>query len=271
MNTAVPTGEAESLDLQPPLLFVHGALGDARTWGPVLDALPWHVDARAITLSYFGTAPWSGEGSDFGTQRHARDMEQFIDATMDAPVVIVAWSYSCHPALELAKRRPDLVAALVLYEPGFASFVEDEELRAEFSADAALCFGPVGEALAKDGERAAAHALFDQVGHRGFIAEMEEDRRRIALDNARMMPLLMGGGAPPLKLSADDVRGLSVPVIAAMGADTRPVFAIPTRALAELAPQGRLEVVDDAGHLLPESDPVRFAGLVTKWLADEEE
>ena len=252
-----------------PILFVHGALGDARTWGPVLDALPWSIDARAITLSYFGTAAWKGDGSDFGTERHASDLEQFIDATMDAPVVLVAWSYSCDPALLLALRRPDLVAALVLYEPAFASFVEDDDLRAAFGSDAAACFGPVGEALANEGEEAAAHALFDNVGHPGFIAQLPEDRRRIALANARMLPLLMDKGAPPTKISADDVRGLSIPLVAAMGSETRPAFAVPTRVLADIAPQGRLEVVEGAGHLLPESDPVRFAGSLAEWLAHD--
>ena len=251
-----------------PILFVHGALGDARTWGPVLDALPWNVDARAITLSYFGTAAWRGDGSDFGTERHAADLEQFIDATMDAPVVVVAWSYGCHPALLLALRRPDLVAALVLYEPALSSYIEDDVLRGEFGADAAACFGPVGEVLAKDGEEAAAHRLFDNVGQSGFIADMAEDRRRIALSNARMIPLVMGKGAPPTKISADDVRTLNLPVIAAMGSETRPAFAVPTRVLADVARHGRLEVVPGAGHLLPESDPARFAGLVTEWLAD---
>ena len=250
-----------------PILFVHGALGDARTWGPVLDALPFDVDARAITLSYFGTAAWRGDGSDFGTERHAADLEQFIDATMDAPVVVVAWSYGCHPALLLAMRRPDLVAALVLYEPVIGSFVEDDELRHRFGADAAACFGPVGEVLAEEGEEAAAHRLFDNVGQAGFIADLPEDRRRIALSNARTIPLVMGKGAPPTKIGSDEVRALDLPVIAAMGSETRPAFAIPTRVLADIAPLGRLEVAPHAGHLLPESDPVRFAGLITEWLA----
>ena len=250
-----------------PILFVHGALGDARTWGPVLDALPFDVDARAITLSYFGTAAWTGDGSDFGGERHARDMEQFIDATMDAPVVVVAWSYSCHPALLLAMRRPDLVAALILYEPVIGSFIEDDDLRGRFGADAAACFGPVGEVLAEQGEEAAAYRLFDNVGHPGFIADLPEDRRRIALSNARTVPLLMGKGAPPIRIAADEIRALNLPVIAAMGTETRPAFAISARALADIAPRGRLEVVEGAGHLLPESDPVRFAALVSEWLA----
>ncbi len=253
-----------------PILFVHGALGDARTWGPVLDALPWNVDARAITLSYFGTAAWRGDGSDFGTERHAADLEQFIDATMDAPVVVVAWSYGCHPALLLAMRRPDLVAALVLYEPVIGSFIEDDELRHRFGADAAACFGPVADVLAQEGEEAAAHRLFDNVGEPGFIAAMQQDRRRIALSNARTVPLVTGKGAPPTKIAADDVRALDLPLIAAMGSETRPAFAIPTRVLADAARHGRLEVVPGAGHLLPESDPVRFAGLLTAWLAQQD-
>lgn len=253
-----------------PMLFVHGALGDARTWGPVLDALPFDVDARAITLSYFGAAAWRGDGSDFGTERHAADLEQFIDATMDAPVVVVAWSYGCHPALLLAQRRSDLVAALVLYEPVIGSFVEDDDLRHRFGADAAACFGAVGEVLAEQGEEAAAHRLFDNVGHPGFIADLPEDRRRIALSNARTIPLMMGKGVPPTRITADDLRALDLPVIAAMGSQTRPAFAIPTRVLADVAPRGRLEVVEGAGHLLPESDPARFAGLVTEWLAQQD-
>lgn len=249
-----------------PVLFVHGALGDARTWSPVIDALPAGIDARAITLSCFGNRKASGE---FTTPRHAHDIEEFADALMEPPIALVAWSYGTHPALLAALRRPDLFAGLFLYEPAFATWVDDEGERDAYRADAGDLYGPVRDALERGDEDAAAIALFDGTGAPGFIPDLAPERRQIALDNAGTLKLMMGGGTPPAKITGAEAAELTVPLTVAMGEGTRPAFSVPTRGLAQAVPSARLEVVKDAGHMLPEENPARFAAMVARWLASE--
>lgn len=148
-----------------------------------------------------------------------------------------------------------------------SSFVADDALRHEFGADAGLCFGEVAKVLEAEGEQAAAHRMFANVSRtEGFVEKLPPEARRVVLDNARMLPLMMGKGEPPVRITAEQVRSLKVPLIAAMGGKTRPTFAIPTRELARIAPGGRLEVVEDAGHLLPIEDPPLFAKALSGWL-----
>jgi hypothetical protein len=59
----------------------------------------------------------------FGNRQQRDDI---IDAMLIevGTVNLVNWSYSAHAALAVAARRPDLPPSNLLYEPGFANFVE---------------------------------------------------------------------------------------------------------------------------------------------------
>ena len=252
------------------LLMVHGAPGDARTWTPVIDALG-HRDARAITLSFFASAGPVPGGEAFGTDRHANDLVAYIEEAMDAPVDLVAWSYGVHPALLAAKRRPELFRRMFLYEPGLPTYVADEEARLAFDLDAPLAFGPIAMAMQQSGAEAAIEALMDSSGGEGFFASLPVERQRIYRDSAGMMPLLMGGGQPPADITPEDIADIELAITVAVGEQTRPVFAIPSRALADGLPHGILQTVPQAGHMLPEAEPGRFAGLLREWLDRDSE
>jgi pimeloyl-ACP methyl ester carboxylesterase len=237
-------------------------------WDPVLDRLPPAVDARALTLSLFGRANAPGEGGAFGTELHAADIVDFVRSAMEEPVDVVAWSYSVHPVLLAALRSPHSFARLFLYEPGLPTYLADDADRAAFEADASAAFGPIGEALQREGPAAAVAALIDSSGGEGAFAALPAARRQMYLDSASMMPLLMGGGQPPAPIAAADLSNMSIPATVAMGARTRPVFAVPSRALAASLPHARLVVVEGADHMLPETNPARFAEIVAEWLLE---
>ncbi|QKG72011.1 alpha/beta fold hydrolase [Erythrobacter mangrovi] len=248
------------------VLLLHGAPGHAGQWAPVLDRLPCAERVHAITLSFFGTQEVPEGGEAFGTERHADDIVAYVDNAMTPPVDAVAWSYSSHPLLLAALRRPDLFARLYLYEPGLPTYVTDQgELRA-FEEDAGAAFGPIAAALQADGNEAAVAALFDSSGGEGCWVSLASDRQEIYLASCGMMPLLMGGGQPPTPISAEDVASLVLPLTVAMGSETRPVFAVPSRGLAKAVPTARLQIVDQSDHMLPEVDPSRFAELLEEWL-----
>lgn len=244
------------------VLFVHGAAGDARIWAPVIAALPDGMEGHALTLTYFGAATWPDDGANFGTDVHARDILAAAEQ-LGRPVHLVAWSYGVHPALAAVLRRPDLFASAFFYEAALPHYIAGAEERRAYSTSYAEVFGPVSDTLATEGAEASVAALVGPA-----FGMLSPERRAIYLSNARMMKLLMGGGRPPAKITPRELAMIALPCCAAMGTDTPPVFALPTRALAMAIPDATLREVPGADHFLPETDPARFAGLVASWVTE---
>jgi hypothetical protein len=46
-----------------PIVFVHGAITDYRTWEGQRDAVAAHDRFIALTMRYFGTEPWPDQGA----------------------------------------------------------------------------------------------------------------------------------------------------------------------------------------------------------------
>lgn len=244
------------------ILFIHGAAGDSRVWAPVIAALPAGLAGIAPTLTYFGKDEWPDDGRGFGTEIHCRDIIRAARMAGHA-VHLVCWSYAVHPGLAALLEAPELFASALFYEAGLPHYISSASERKAFSESAADLFGPVGRALAEHGPEASVEAL---VGPKAF-ARLPAERQAIYLSNARMMPLLMGGGRPPAMITPRELATIATPCCAALGLETQPAFAIPTRALAAAIPGAVLEEVAGADHFLPETDPGGFAALVRDWVA----
>ena len=246
----------------PRILFVHGAAADARLWAPVIARLPadWH--AEAITLTYFGEAAWPDDGHRFGTRLHARDIAEAA-ARMGGAVYLVCWSYSVHVGLQALLDAPDLFASALFYEAGLGQYLTAEREIEAFGKDAGSCFGAVGAKLSEEGAQASVRQLIG-----ADFDGLAPDRQAMYLANAPMMPLLMGGGEAPTKIGPDKLATIATPCLVAMGALTRPCFALPSRALASRLPNGTLDVVSGADHFLPETNPALFAAIVEEWVSD---
>jgi pimeloyl-ACP methyl ester carboxylesterase len=95
----------------PSLMLVHGAAGDAREWRLQVAGLSDHFTVLA----------WDEPGAggpqmcrrDFGLARYATALAALIES-LDAPARIGGLSWGGTVTLELYRRRPELVATLVL-------------------------------------------------------------------------------------------------------------------------------------------------------------
>lgn len=248
------------------LVLLHGAPGDGSLWKPVVDKLPADMHVICPTLRWFGSDSWPDDGSGFGTAAHTEQLIELLQAGADRPCAVAAWSYSTHVLLHALIQRPDLISKAFLYEPGLNTYLGDEAAIEAFNADAQAAFAPVAAALRTHGAERAVEALFDSSGGTGCFRQMPEERRRIYLASAPMMRLLMGGGQPPVSITADDLSRIRTPVTVAFGRKTRPLFEIASRAVADAIPGAELRVVDAADHMLPEKEPHAFAALVDEWL-----
>ncbi|MCB8823203.1 alpha/beta fold hydrolase [Microvirga rosea] len=248
-----------------PVVFLHGALGDLRTWRRQCAALSGRFRCIAYTQRYFGTSPWRTNGPAFGTGTHADDLMTFCEGLGVGPVALVAWSYAGHVALQAASRRPELFNRIFIYEPGVPSYTTDSDELAAFGRDAEAMFGPIFQAVGRGDTREAVRLLIDGSGGEGYFEKQTVECRQIELDSAHTMPLLLAQAAPPY-LSCDDLSSLQMPVSIAWGEATRPIFKITSRAAARCLSKSRHMEVPGVGHLWPDQDPKGFSELVGKWL-----
>jgi pimeloyl-ACP methyl ester carboxylesterase len=97
-----------------PCVLLHGLAVSHRYLMPTARALP---DRRVDVpdLAGFGLSGKPANVLDVGG--HARVLADWLDADSIGPVALLGNSFGCQVAVELAHRRPDLVAALILVGP----------------------------------------------------------------------------------------------------------------------------------------------------------
>src|SRR6266481_510965 len=102
----------------PPLVCVHGTLGDFRTWSPVMGPLSENYRVIAVSLRHFFPEHWDGIGSDYLMSQHVADVITFIEQIEPKPVNLMGHSRGGHISFRVAEARPDLLRKLILAEPG---------------------------------------------------------------------------------------------------------------------------------------------------------
>jgi pimeloyl-ACP methyl ester carboxylesterase len=253
-----------------PIVLVHGAPSDCRVWLPHCATLSARYRAIAYTQRYFGLGEWRRDWPPFGVRVHADDLIAVLRQLVAEPAHVVAWSYGAHVALTAANEEPSLFRSLFVYEPGVPTYVSDAQELADIGADASRMFGPVFEAVERRDNEAAVRALLDGSGEsQGYFESQSADRRRVQLDSARVLPLLLSQPPPP-SLTAGDLRALPMPVAIAWGERTRPFFGVVSRAAARCVPGRAHTIVAGATHMWPEERPRELAERVQHFLASVE-
>ena len=243
-----------------PVLLTHGIPGDLETLAPVSDLISARYCATTVTLRHCG----AGVAGDrpFGTSQQQQDLIDLVTALGREPVHLVAWSYSAHAALALAADQPELVASLMVFEPGFPTFVEDAEALDIVQRDTVSAFGPVFDALAAGRtDDALRRAIDAAAGEAGWFDRQPHRNREIHRRNAHVLPLLATQSAP-LSITAQDLRTIRCPTTVSWGTETRSCYRVVAEQAAALIPSARSAVIPGVGHLLPESSPAHFADVL---------
>ena len=115
----------------PPLMLLHGGLGDSGLWEPVVPFLSGRFRTIRTDLRFFGrsagpAAPWSWQDDAIG----------LLDALGVDRAALAGLSLGGRLATEIALARPERISALALVAPGLAghdgrAYTEDMEQRYE--------------------------------------------------------------------------------------------------------------------------------------------
>lgn len=242
-----------------PLVLLHGAPADRHVWLPHLGLLAHVHRCFAYTQRWFGEGPWRANGPVLSTKTHAEDLANFVEALDIAPAALIAWSYSGHVALQAIVERSDLFDQALIYEPGVASYVTDPGDLAAYHRDIAALLGPVRHAVEGGDGALALQRLEEGLADADM---MIDDCVPGAQVSGPVLELLSGRGEMPALISARALQAIRLPVTVAWGSQTRPAFAIPSRAAAHLISTGVHVEVAGAGHSWPSDDPGAFCNLV---------
>jgi pimeloyl-ACP methyl ester carboxylesterase len=114
----------------PPLVFVHGAASDSRLWGPQLEGLAGEF--TVIAWDEPGAGRSSDVPLDFTLADYADCLAGLIEAVDLGPAHVAGLSWGGTVALELYRRRPDVVRTLVLAGTyaGWTGSLPEAEVRA---------------------------------------------------------------------------------------------------------------------------------------------
>ena len=249
-----------------PVVFVHGALSDLRTWEQQLPAVGRSY--RAITYSRRFSRPNDDidpEGDD-PWLLHVEDLAAFLREIDAAPAHLVGNSQGAFISLLAAVRHPDVVRTLVLEEPPVLPlFVSSPPRPAELlrlfatrprAAIAILAFmagtiAPATKAFRR-GEDDEAMRIFAHgvLGERPF-EWLPDARREQMRDNlSTLRASMLHPGFPPL--GDDDVRGVRAPALLMTGELSPSVFLRLTDRLEELLPIVERVEIAGASHAMHE-------------------
>ncbi|HMM92709.1 alpha/beta fold hydrolase [Bradyrhizobium sp.] len=250
----------------PPLVLVHGTLGDFRTWNAVLGPLSKRHRVVSLSLRRFFPEHWDGVGNDYRMAQHVDDVIGFIEKLHSGPVDLVGHSRGGHIGFRVAQARPDLLRRLVLAEPGGDL---EPALQPANSPPGPVPAGPRVPAAAemvRNGDIDGALALFvDGIDGEGTWARLPAVPRQLLRDNIfTLLGQVDENRKPFLKGEAEAIR---TPTLLIGGGDTKGGLSVIWRVLAEHIPGARTAIIPGTRHWMFEQAPQEFCDAVLDFLA----
>jgi pimeloyl-ACP methyl ester carboxylesterase len=248
----------------PPLVCVHGTLGDFRVWSPVVGPLSRRHRIVSLSLRHFFPEHWNGQDTDYTIAQHVADVIAFIGSLGLGPVDLMGHSRGGHIAFRVAQQRPDLLRRLVLAEPG-------GDLDATLHPDAAAAPAPAFSTRYHDAAaRITAGNIDDALEiFAGLIGDdwhqVPPTVRQTWRDNARTLLGQINEQRQPFSRRA--AESIGVPTLLIAGGDTKGSLPMVFRALAATIPNARAEIIPGTTHFMFEQDPARYCELVLDFLA----
>ena len=250
----------------PPLVCVHGTLGDFRTWYAVLGPLSQKRRVISVSLCRFFPEHWDGVGDDYKMAQHVADVIGFIEQIEPRPVDLMGHSRSGHIAFRVAQAHAELLRRLVLAEPGgdLDTSLDPAATPGKPSALAMRIMAAVNKLRQGDLE-GALQTFVDSIDGEGVWRRLPAAAKQQLRDN--IFTLLGQPHEARKPYSKVDAEAIRTPTLLIGGADTTGSLAANWRVLAEHIPGAKTAVIANARHWMFEQNPEDFCRVVTEFLA----
>jgi pimeloyl-ACP methyl ester carboxylesterase len=249
----------------PPVVFLHGITGHARTWDDEARLLAGHYRVLALDQRGHGDSD-PAPGADYGDDALLADLVAFADALALPRLTLVALSLGGRVAINFAGRHPDRVERMVVVDIGpeiapagrarvgalMAAAPERFETRDEVVRHLRASAPLYSEAMLR---HRAEHAVRPLPGG-GFTWKYDRALRE-AIRQGR------------LRVPADlwpQWRAIRCPVLLVRGDQSDVLSDETAKRMVDEQPAARLAVVAGAGHTVPGDQPAAFQSLLREFL-----
>lgn len=250
-----------------PVVFVHGSIGDYRTWGYQFEPFAAHYKVISYSRRYHYPNIWTGDGLDYSTGLHASDCAAFIKALGLGPAHIIGQSSGASIAAQCASAYPEVTRTLVVDEPDWMHWLIELGGQAYVDEWVTTVDQKAVRALAAGDEEETIRIYVDGVLGAGSYAKLSPEMRQVMLDNIpELRAELKCGEIFFSPFSFDDARRIKAPTLLIEGSASLPMFRPIAKKFLECVPNIERGVVEGAPHAAHFVTPDRFNEVVLDFL-----
>lgn len=253
-----------------PVVFVHGGVGDYRTWEAQMDAFSENYRVIAISRRYaYPNEQVADEGNDYSVTPHSKDLTQFLKSLDLGPVHLVGHSYGGFTSLLTTLEHPELVRSLTLGEPPVMSllqYVDDgAALGSEFVSNVLM---PAAQAFQDNNDETAVDLFIGGVlDDKQYFSRAPQEQKDLMMDNAFGLRgvILTRNPFPPM--DCDSVKALQTPTLLIKGDKSPRALTAIVDVLDKCIEGSELATLRDASHGLEYENPEGFNRIVLGFLS----
>ena len=250
----------------PPVVLLHGSVGDYRSWADQVGPLARRFRVVAYSRRYHPPNPQPNARADASVDRQVEDLAALIETLRLPPAHLVGHSYGGTIAAAFALRHPDRVRSLVLADPGLGSIMADTPFGAAQAAEARAVRDELAAAFASGNPERIVRTYGERVAP-GTFDRLDAAATARLLDNARAFELdLM---APRPRLSCADLARIAVPVLVIKGSRSPDGMRRIADTTAACIPAGRLVELPGATHWMHLEQPGRLNEVLLEFLTNQ--
>ena len=245
----------------PPLVLVHGGLGDHSRWGALLPYLEPHFSVHAMDRRGRGA---SGDGPTYAPQREFEDVAAVVDAVAEASgrrVDVYGVSNGATFALGAAPLTTNL-RRLALYEPGINDAQDLITPALNDRLDALLAAGDAD---------ALVETFFREVlgvGDEDIATMRAQPSWPARVAAAPTLPRELRNDPADL-FDASRAATVTVPTLLLEGSESPASLRADVRLVAETVPNARIEVLEGQAHSADFLAPDLVAEKLLGFLSDD--
>ncbi len=252
-----------------PVVFVHGAVGDYRTWEAQMNTFAQNY--RVIVYSRRFAYPNEqvlNESNDYSVTAHSKDLTQFLKTLDIGPVHLVGHSYGAFTSLMTAIEHPELLRSLTLGEPPVMSLLQHIPDGDKIGNDfVAKVFIPTAEAFNNNNDKKAVElfiggVLMDSL----YFSKAPQQQKDIMMDNILELRAVVSTENLFPPLDCEEIKTLKMPVLLIKGNRSPEILTVIIDKLATCIDNNEVATLTNCSHGLEYENPIEFNRIVLDFI-----
>jgi len=244
-----------------PVVFVHGTLGDYRTWAAQIDEFAKNHRVIAYSRRYaYPNKQIINDSADYTVTPHSSDLAEFLKLLHPGLVHLVGHSYGAYTALLTTVNHPELVRSLTLGEPPvmplLAHVPSGDTMLNSFITKTIM--PAAGAFKTNNNEKAVTIFLSGVMGDSLFFSKLPQQLRDIMMDNT----LELRGSVFTKNLfpvvPCDDLKKIKTPVLLLKGDRSPLLFTSIIEELDRCLGNKEQATLSNSSHGLEFENPAEF-------------